>query len=44
LSANRWRGQEDVTKESREEFEVLGQRVWREMEHLRQTWEKRLQG
>ncbi|KAI4749023.1 NAD(P)-binding protein [Aureobasidium sp. EXF-12298] len=43
LSANRWRGQEDVTKESREEFEVLGQRVWREMEELRRTWEKRLQ-
>ncbi|CAD0089075.1 unnamed protein product [Aureobasidium vineae] len=44
LSANRWRGQEDVTKESREEFEVLGQRVWREMEELRVTWDKRLQG
>ncbi|KAG9637173.1 3-ketosteroid reductase-like protein, partial [Aureobasidium melanogenum] len=44
LSANRWRGQKDVTKESREEFEVLGQRVWREMEELRETWEKRLQG
>ncbi|KAG9970408.1 3-ketosteroid reductase-like protein, partial [Aureobasidium melanogenum] len=44
LSANRWRGQEDVTRESREEFEVLGQRVWREMEELRETWEKRLQG
>ncbi|CAD0109107.1 unnamed protein product [Aureobasidium uvarum] len=43
LSANRWRGQEDVTKESREEFEVLGQRVWREMEELRETWEKKLQ-
>ncbi|KAH0345678.1 3-ketosteroid reductase-like protein, partial [Aureobasidium melanogenum] len=44
LSANRWRGQKDLTKESREEFEVLGQRVWREMEELRKTWEKRLQG
>jgi 3-keto steroid reductase len=44
LSANRWRGQEvEVTKESREEFEVLGQRVWREMEELRMVWEKRLQ-
>ncbi|KAI4721030.1 NAD(P)-binding protein [Aureobasidium sp. EXF-10727] len=43
LSANRWRGQEDVTKESREEFEVLGQQVWRQMEELRESWDKRLQ-
>ncbi|KAI5242239.1 NAD(P)-binding protein [Aureobasidium subglaciale] len=43
LSANRWRGQEDVTKESREEFEVLGQRVWRDMEKLRETWENKLE-
>ncbi|THY60516.1 NAD(P)-binding protein [Aureobasidium pullulans] len=42
LSANRWRGQEDVTKESREDFEVLGQKVWKEMEELRQSWEKKL--
>lgn len=39
----RWRGLKEVDAESREEFEVLGQRVWREMEALRVDWERRLE-
>jgi 3-keto steroid reductase len=40
----RWRGWTPGTKEEREEFEVLGQKVWREMEGLRREWEGRLEG
>lgn len=40
----RWRGLKEVDAESREEFEVLGQRVWKEMEELRMEWESRLGG
>jgi len=29
----------DVTKESREDFEVLGVKCWRQMEELREQWE-----
>ncbi|KAL1297178.1 hypothetical protein AAFC00_004751 [Neodothiora populina] len=40
----RWRGMGDVTMEQREDFEVLGASVWREMEELRAEWEGRLEG
>jgi len=32
----------DLTPELREEFEMLGERTWREMEILRKEWEVRL--
>ena len=32
-------GAVDVTKESREDFEVVGGKCWEQMEELRQTWE-----
>jgi len=35
-------GRREPTKESREEFEEVGRRVWREMEALRIGWEGRL--
>lgn len=35
----RRRGQEDVTDEKRQEFEVIGRNCWREMEALRVEWE-----
>ena len=40
----RWKGMQDVTAESREEFEESGRQVWREMEELRVDWERRLEG
>jgi len=36
------KGSQRATKEAREEFEIQGQRVWKEMEELRLEWEKRL--
>lgn len=38
-SLGRKRGAVGVTKESREDFEVLGAKCWGEMEKLRETWE-----
>lgn len=35
-------GYQATTKEMREEFEMQGQRVWREMEEMRVEWERRL--
>lgn len=35
-------GYQKTTKETREEFEAQGIRVWREMEEMRTDWEKRL--
>lgn len=35
----RKRGAVDLTKESREDFEVLGVKCWAQMEDLRKTWE-----
>lgn len=40
----RWRGMRTVSKESREEFEETGRKVWRAMEELRVKWESRLEG
>lgn len=42
VQAKRPRYQGPVTKEGREEFEVLGQNVWAQMETLRKDWEVRL--
>ncbi|KAK3638322.1 3-keto-steroid reductase [Elasticomyces elasticus] len=39
VTTGRWAGRKDVDKESREEFEEQGRRVWREMEELRLEWE-----
>ncbi|RDW88981.1 hypothetical protein BP6252_01013 [Coleophoma cylindrospora] len=39
----RQRGAVDATKESREEFEIMGAECWREMEGLRRQWEEVLQ-
>ena len=33
-----------MTKERREEFEVVAGGAWREMEELRGEWERRLEG
>jgi 3-keto steroid reductase len=38
----RKRGTVDLTREAREEFEVLGGKCWKEMEELRVEWEERL--
>ncbi|KAK5174046.1 3-keto-steroid reductase [Saxophila tyrrhenica] len=35
-------GHKEATRESREEFEETGRKVWREMEEMRVEWEKRL--
>lgn len=40
----RWRGMKVTGKEEREDFEVAGQKAWREMEVLRGEWEERLGG
>lgn len=40
--AGRHRGMKETGREEREEFEVLGREVWREMEALRVDWEGRL--
>lgn len=32
----------DITKEEREEFEIIGRQVWLQMETLRREWEQRL--
>lgn len=40
----RRRDARDLTPEAREDFEVLAQQCWREMEALRLAWEKRLGG
>ncbi|KAF7196351.1 3-keto-steroid reductase [Pseudocercospora fuligena] len=37
-----YRGRKDLTKEDREEFEVVGRQVWSQMEELRIEWERRL--
>ncbi|KXT01388.1 hypothetical protein AC578_6624 [Pseudocercospora eumusae] len=37
-----YRGRKDLTKEDREEFEVIGRQVWSQMEELRIEWERRL--
>jgi len=42
LSSSKRKGYVGTTKESREEFEIAGQKAWREMEALRQEWERRL--
>lgn len=39
-SLGRKRGAVDATKESREDFEVLGAKCWGEMEKLRKSWEE----
>lgn len=39
---NKRRGFTGATREGREEFEVVGGRVWREMEGMREEWERRL--
>jgi 3-keto steroid reductase len=41
-SLGRKPGAVNVTREEREEFEVLGARCWREMERMRMEWEERL--
>lgn len=41
-STGRWRGMKVTGREEREEFEVAGREVWREMEALRAEWEARL--
>ena len=40
----RWIGAKEVTKESREEFEAQGRECWKEMEQLREEWERILNG
>ncbi|KAH0544553.1 hypothetical protein FGG08_001325 [Glutinoglossum americanum] len=37
-------GAKALTREAREEFEVLGRECWRRMEGLREEWEERLDG
>lgn len=41
-STGRWRGMNVTGNEEREEFEVAGRAVWKEMEALREEWERRL--
>ena len=41
-SIGRWRGMKVTGKEEREEFEVIGQAAWKEMEALRKEWEGKL--
>lgn len=38
------RGAVDLTKEAREDFEVLGALVWGEMERMRKEWEELMEG
>lgn len=40
--ASTWKRRQKMTKESREEFEVVGRGVWKEMEEMRVEWERRL--
>ncbi|USW52014.1 Putative NAD(P)-binding domain superfamily [Septoria linicola] len=37
-----YRERKETTRESREEFEELGRGVWKEMEEMRNVWERRL--
>ena len=38
----RYRGHKPTTNEDRENFDDTGRRIWRELEHMRVDWEKRL--